>query len=89
VTAVDDREASLTMRLRIASNIRLAREQAGMSQTDLLSAMEHRNPNTIGHRTLLSNWENARYSPSFVWLSRIGAATGRTAGWFLDEHEDD
>lgn len=85
----DDREARLEIRVRVARNVRLARKLAGMSQTDLLDAMDDRDASNPHHRQQLSAWENARRMPSHPWLLRVAAATNQKLGWFFDDHSTD
>lgn len=36
----------------------------------------------------LSSWENGHLQPSLRYLEKIAALTGRTVGWFHDEHPE-
>lgn len=66
----------------VGRNLRLAREHAGMSQTELGDALGG------VHRQQVSGWERGVHEPSRPQLLRMGQILGRTLGWFYDPHLD-
>jgi transcriptional regulator with XRE-family HTH domain len=78
---VDDEADEL--RRVIGANVRLARRGAGMSQEDLIEAVDG-----LFVRQQLSTWENGHKQPRETTLARIGSVTGRSLAWFYEPHDD-
>lgn len=66
------------IRQRVAANLRVGMEQAGLNRRDLIKGVE------IYDAAQLTKWLNGRVMPSVDYLARFAALYGVTVGWFFD-----
>lgn len=66
--------------VEIATRIRTARVQAGLTQAQLADRVG-------AHWVTVSNWETGKFLPALGHLSEIAQATGRPLTWFLESEQ--
>lgn len=67
----------------VASNIRLAREEAGLTQRQLAAQVNDMEAMAV------SRWERAQVLPSTSSLVALAAALNREIAWFYEDRDEE
>lgn len=72
----------IDMKSRVATNIRVAMEEAGVSSAELARSLDD-------HERQVRRWRNGETVPTFANLTRLASQLRREPGWFYVDHANE